>query len=327
LHPNSLIECSSFFLDWAIDAHEGTEIEDQGATTATNLKLDPLGTQLDECEPVKEPEIEPVLDVIEPLNDYELVLQHRRQRFNSIEVLKELEFPKGGKARIDVPLCRMKSLQVVRPALINDILKLQADFVHGYWDGAAVFYISLKDEHGNGSFVTDTERQMWDPHWQQRDSEFESFLKADNELEFMSGRFLYVWDGNHRLLAWTDHIDKVHRGELDWHYKVWSITLQTRDSITDALTSMHDINKSTENSHVKSNLVHTLHWIQTVGRLDLSEFQKYLGHDDYEAAKVENTKADKRTWYRLPRSRFLEYLHSVCSQLQTSYLEWFTCIA
>jgi hypothetical protein len=179
----------------------------------------------------------------------------------------------------------------------------------------------LKDEHGNGSFVTDTERQMWDPHWQQRDSEFESFLKADNELEFMSGRFLYVWDGNHRLLAWTDHIDKVHRGELDWHYKVWSITLQTRDSITDALTSMHDINKSTENSHVKSNLVHTLHWIQTVGRLDLSEFQKYLGHDDYEAAKVENTKADKRTWYRLPRSRFLEYLHSVCSQLQTSYLE------
>jgi hypothetical protein len=321
LHPNSLIGCSSFFADWATNAHEGTEIEDQGATMTTDLKLDPLGTQLDECKPVQEPEIEPVPDVIEPLNAYELVLQHRNQRFNSIEVLKKLEFPKVGKAHIDVPLYIIKSLQVIRPALTNDILKLQADFVHGYRDGAVVFYISLTDEHGNGSFVIDIDRQMWDPHWQQRDSEFESFLKVDNELEFMSGRFLYVWDGNHRLLAWTDHIDKVHRGELDWHYKVWSITLQTRDSITDALTSMHDINKSTENSHVKSNLVHTLHWIQTVGRLDLSEFQKYLGHDDYEAAKVENTKADKRTWYRLPRSRFLEYLHSVCSQLQTSYLE------
>jgi hypothetical protein len=166
LHPNSLIGCSSFFPDWATDAHEGTEIEDQGATTATDLKLDPLGTQLDECELVKEPEIEPVLDVIEPLNAYELILEHRRQRFNSIEVLKKLEFPKGGKAHIDVPLCRMKSLQVVWPTLTNDILNLQADFVHGYRDGAAVFYISLTDEYGNGSFVTNTDRQMWDPHWQ-----------------------------------------------------------------------------------------------------------------------------------------------------------------
>jgi hypothetical protein len=54
------------------------------------------------------------------------------------------------------------------------------------------------------------------------------------------------------------------------------------DSVTDALTSMHDINKATENSHVKSNLVHTLHRMQTVGKLDLIEFKGFLTHDEYE---------------------------------------------
>jgi hypothetical protein len=148
-------------------------------------------------------------------------------------------------------------------------------------------------------------------HWQQRDREFETFLNGDSDLKFLWNRYLYVWDRNHRLLAWNDHIDKVHRGDLAWHYRVRSILLKTMDSITDALTSMHDINKATENSHVKSNLVHTLHRMQTVGKLDLIEFKGFLTHDEYEQAKAENAKAEKRTWYHIPRSRFLNYLHSV----------------
>jgi hypothetical protein len=125
-------------------------------------------------------------------------------------------------------------------------------------------------------------------HWQQRDREFETFLNADSDLKFLSNRYLYVWD-----------------------YRVRSILLKTIDSITDALTSMHDINKATENSHVKSNLVHTLHRMQTVGKLDLIEFKGFLTHDEYEQAKAENAKAEKRTWYHIPQSRLLNYLHSV----------------
>jgi hypothetical protein len=79
---------------------------------------------LEELEAVPKPDVEPDPDVIEPSYAYELVLEHRMKRFNSVEVLKRLEYPKGGKAQIDVPLCRMKSLQVVQPVLINDILKL-----------------------------------------------------------------------------------------------------------------------------------------------------------------------------------------------------------
>jgi hypothetical protein len=63
---------------------------------------------------------------------------------------------------MDIPLCRMRSLQVVRPVLQNDILKLHADFVHGYRAGAAVFYVSLTDEQGRGIEVTAKDRENWD---------------------------------------------------------------------------------------------------------------------------------------------------------------------
>jgi hypothetical protein len=226
-------------------------------------------------------------------------------------VLLRLEYPKGGKAQMDIPLYRMKSLQVVRPALQNDILKLQADFVHGYRASVAMFYVSLTDEHGNGSEVAARERALWDQHWQQRDRDFEESLSSDPDLKFFSNRYFYIWDGNHRLLAWTDHIDKVHRNDLILYYRVRSILLRTGDSVTDTLTSMHDINKSTENSHVKSNLVHTLHRIQTVGKLDVMEFKDWLTLEELEAAKIENSKLEKKTWYPLPRIYFLEYLYSI----------------
>jgi hypothetical protein len=105
----------------------------------------------------------------------------------------------------------------------------------------------------------------------------------------------------------------VHKEELAWHYRVRSILLRTKDAVTDALTSMHDINKATENSHVKSNLIHTLHRMQTVGKLDLVEFKDILTAEEYEQAKADNAKGEKKTWYHIPRSRLLEYLHSVSS--------------
>jgi hypothetical protein len=175
----------------------------------------------------------------------------------------------------------------------------------------AVFYVSLTDERGGGMEVTAKDRENWDKHWQQRNREFETFLNADSDLKFLSNRYLYVWDGNHRLLAWNDHINKGQRGDLAWYYRVRSILLKTMDSVIDALTSMHDINKATENSHVKNNLIHTLHQMQTVGKLDLVEFKGLLTHEEYEQAKAKNSKAEKRTWYHIPRSRFLDYLHSV----------------
>ena len=59
---------------------------------------------------------------------------------NSVEILKKNKMiPR--KSMIDIPLCKMISLQVVQPALQIDIDKMKADFIHGYRPGAVVFYV------------------------------------------------------------------------------------------------------------------------------------------------------------------------------------------
>ena len=57
----------------------------------------------------------------EPENKFDIVLGHRRLRVNSVEILQNCQILQGGKVQIDVLLCRMISLQVVRPTLAMDI--------------------------------------------------------------------------------------------------------------------------------------------------------------------------------------------------------------
>ena len=88
--------------------------------------------------------------------------------------------------------------------------------------------------------------------------------------------------------------------------------LQTKGNVTNSLTAMHNINKATENSHVKTNLVHTLHRMRKVGRLEVSNFKDLLSPEEM-TAMVEREKDEKDIgpWYILPRAKFLEYIHSV----------------
>ena len=67
---------------------------------------------------------------------------------------------------MDIPLCGMIGLQVVRPTLTIDIEKLKADFVHGYRPRAAVFYMSTTNFQGSEREVMQEERDSWDRHWQ-----------------------------------------------------------------------------------------------------------------------------------------------------------------
>jgi hypothetical protein len=209
----------SDFLGWAVGSHGDDFLAHPFSESANGKESAPLETQIEALQPMSvESDDEPDADALHPVSTYEQVLKYRRKRFNLVKVLQGLEYPRGGKAHMDIPLCRMRSLQVMRLALQNDILKLQAHFVHGYRVGTVVFYVSLTDERGRGMEVRAKDRENWDKHWQQRDREFETFFNANSDLKFLSNRYLYVWDGNHRLLAWNDHIDKVHRGDLAWHY-------------------------------------------------------------------------------------------------------------
>ena len=88
--------------------------------------------------------------------------------------------------------------------------------------------------------------------------------------------------------------------------------LQTKGNVANSLTAMHDINKATENSHVKTNLVHILHHMKKVGWLEVSNFKDLLSPEEMTVV-AERVKDEKDTspWYILPQAKFLEYIYSV----------------
>ncbi|KAG0574790.1 hypothetical protein KC19_VG291500 [Ceratodon purpureus] len=99
--------------------------------------------------------------------------------------------------------------------------------------------------------------------------------------------------------------------DLEWHNMVRSIVLKTAEDVTDVLTAMHDINKSNENSHVKQNLVLTLHRMQKIGSLPLEKFKDILTFEELAAAKKQqDVPLEKRPWYPLSRAKFLDYIYS-----------------
>jgi hypothetical protein len=60
-------------------------------------------------------------------------------------------------SRFDILLCRMVYMLLVCPTLALDIKKLKVEFIHGYWLGALVFYVSITNEHGDERYVKDVD--------------------------------------------------------------------------------------------------------------------------------------------------------------------------
>ena len=95
---------------------------------------------------------------------FDVVLGYRRLRVNSIDILHRCQILGGRKSQMEIPLCRMIGLQVVRSALAIDIEKMKADFIHGYHPGAVVFYVSTTNIQGNLRDVTNDDRLSWNCH-------------------------------------------------------------------------------------------------------------------------------------------------------------------
>lgn len=98
---------------------------------------------------------------------------------------------------MEIPLCHMISMQIVRPTLANDILKLQRDFYFGYHPRTKVFCISLEGIDGCIVDVTLERTNSWDDHWKVVNDGL--FLQSKTFLHHLMGNMFHVWDGNHRL--------------------------------------------------------------------------------------------------------------------------------
>ena len=59
--------------------------------------------------------------------------------------------------RLDIPLCQMVYMLLIRPILGNGIKRLEAKFIYGYWPGAPMFYVSIYNEYAEERFVKDVD--------------------------------------------------------------------------------------------------------------------------------------------------------------------------
>ena len=166
-----------------------------------------------------------------------------RQKLNSVATISRLRFQPLSASRFNIPLCRMLAMPMVRPTLSSDLGKLEQEFVHGYRDGASVFYVSVTDEEGRTHEVSASVKASWGPIWSSKNDEFNSYLRSIPELASFENLMFFVCDGNHRRQAWLNHIQRLHKTEEAWHCSVDTILLDTKGKIGLVMQVMHNINK------------------------------------------------------------------------------------
>ena len=166
-----------------------------------------------------------------------------RQKLNSVATITSLRFQPLSSSRFSIPLCRMLAMPMVRPTLSSDLAKLEQEFVHGYRDGASVFYVTTTNEDGKTQEVSEADKASWGPIWNAKNEVFNTFLLSDPHLARFTNLMFFVCDGNHRRQAWLNHIYRLHQSEESWHYLVDSILLDTKGKIGLVMQVMHNINK------------------------------------------------------------------------------------
>lgn len=134
-------------------------------------------------------------------------------------------------------------MPMVRPTLTNDLDKLDNDFVNGYQEGAAVFYVSYTNVKGDTEDLSFEDRALFSPLWKHEFDKFQEFLQQTPELQFLRGKKFFICDGNHRHIAWMSHIETYHANDPEWHISVDSIILETKGRLGEMMHVMHQVNK------------------------------------------------------------------------------------
>ena len=190
------------------------------------------------------PEDEAMQDALEEDNKGLLEDDLRQyQKVDSVKTIASLRMKPDHLFRLQIPLCRMVAMPMVRPTLSCDLTLLEQEFAKRYRDGAAVFYVTTTNEGGQSSEFTLEEIDAWDPLWREQNDLFNNHLESVPQLRFLKNLKFFVCDGNHRLLAWMNHIFRRHSQDEEWHIAVDSIVLDTKGRTELVMHVMHDINK------------------------------------------------------------------------------------
>ena len=122
----------------------------------------------------------------------------RAQTVDTVAGIEALRMTPHELSRMKIPLYRLVPMPMVRPTLASDLIQLEQQFVHGYEEGARVFYVSVADELSQTSTFSSFEKDDWEELWNSVNDEFNRFLDSREALKHLVDCKFFVCNGNHR---------------------------------------------------------------------------------------------------------------------------------
>ena len=129
--------------------------------------------------------------------DQSEIMLRKRQKRDPNSVINRLRIKPEAKSRFSIPLCRLRTLPLMRPINKVDVQRLENEFVTGYRDGDRVLYVAMNNDKAETLDVTSDMYDSWSSLWQSANDRFEAELVANPDLAKFSGKMFYVWEGNH----------------------------------------------------------------------------------------------------------------------------------
>ena len=124
--------------------------------------------------------------------DQSEIMLRKRQKRDSNSVINRLRIELKAKSRFSIPLCRLRTLLLVRPINKVDVQRLKNEFVTGYRDGDRVLYVAIYNDKAETLDVTSNMYDSWSGLWQSVNNRFDAKLVGDPDLARFSGKMFYV---------------------------------------------------------------------------------------------------------------------------------------
>ena len=83
------------------------------------------------------------------------------------------------------------------------------------------------------------------------------------------------------------------------------------------------LSRQTENSHVKTNLVHTLYRVKKYGVMDIDKFQELLTPEELKSCQQYN----RKSWYSIPLEVFTSFIFKVCAVLLSNHYRLYLVVS
>lgn len=141
-----------------------------------------------------------------------------------------------------IPLCRLMTMESVRTLQQQSVQKMKIDFErNGYVPKLSEFHITEVDDHGTMFPVSEFE-SSWGPIWTKANADFEAECDTVEEFKVLKGKMFWVFDGNHRLNAWSA-VANANPNIPKYHVRVrFSVVDPGADGFKKIEQAMHALN-------------------------------------------------------------------------------------